>query len=254
MESTTTQEEGVQPFSYRLGKADSFKHAVAVVESLIEESHLVFSEDGVSLREMDPARICLVKLRIEEDQFEAVESSGRNAVGVGFEKLNKMLRLIDKGEPLEFRHSGGDRLELRTVTKTITVPTLDFPLGDVGPVSELPWVAHATVYARDFTAAVKRAEKLQDNVHVRIADGNVEIHAEDDYSGTYTEKVVDPLSVEGEGKAIYIAQYLLNAVKGIPKDTPVYIDLGDDLPIRVRYTIVDPAVQIEVWIAPRVED
>jgi len=245
----------VKPFSYTLGNAGSLKQAVGVLAALLsdDEAHLVLDEGGISVAAMDGARIAMIRARARGSQFESINIEGPTSVCLDFYRLDKALALVEKDERVELSYAD-KQFVVRTDRKRLTVPTFDVPYQAIPVLNGIRWDAEATVYAGDFAAAVKRAAKLNDHVQVRRDQDGVEVHSENDHDGTYTETIEDQISGQGEARSAFIAQYLLLAANKVPRDVPVRIDLGNDLPIHLGYTLPDPDIEIEVWIAPRVDD
>jgi len=55
--------------SFETESAGSFQKVVGVLSNLIEEGTFTLSQEGIRLREMDNARICLIEVKIPCQQF-----------------------------------------------------------------------------------------------------------------------------------------------------------------------------------------
>ena len=249
-------EESLVPMTLRAwGAVPALQGLAKTLNAVFEDVAIQFSGDGILIRDLDVSRIAMMIVRSDSDAFELVEIDGKNVVGVATDTFNKYVSPLDKNDDYVEFSTFNNMLRLSTQKSKIDLDHIRGIRLSSFVEPSIPYAASATMYADDFLKAVKKAEKVNEYISVEVA-GTLYVSAYEDMIGKYTE-TVETIATEGTGKSLYAAGYIKSILKGVAKDTPITVHLGNDIPIKVEYNFMagnSPLFRVTGLIVPRVED
>ncbi|EQD57959.1 DNA polymerase sliding clamp, partial [mine drainage metagenome] len=86
-------------------KMENLREIVEVVSTLVTEVKLTVSKDGLDAKAVDPSRVAMLVLHLNQPIFE--EFTGEpTEVGVDIDKLREVLRLSKPGDIIELQFDG----------------------------------------------------------------------------------------------------------------------------------------------------
>lgn len=237
-------------------EADVLKDVVGATTALVDEGKLRVSEDGVSLRAVDPANVAMVTMSLDVDSFEEFEGS-EGELGLDLLKLSDILGMAGKDDVVDIEldeethklrlQFGGlsytmSLLDPNSIRKEPKIPQLDLP-------------AEIKLDGREFQRAVRAAEKVSDHMVLGVKDDTFYVEAEGDTDKVRLELSKDELIglKSGTARSLFSLDYLGSMAKAIGKADAVTIDLGVDYPVKMHFKVSGGKGQIGYLLAPRIE-
>ena len=91
------------PFEIVFDGAKEFADLIATASNLIDEAAFKVTEEGISMRAMDPSRVVLIDLNLPETVFSKYDVEEAETIGINMDHFKKILK----------RGKGKDTLILR---------------------------------------------------------------------------------------------------------------------------------------------
>lgn len=248
---------------------DSLTKALDPVTQLVDEAKLHVSDDGIHTKAVDPANVGMVEMNLDEDEFETLDINEPLVLGVN---LNTFVSQINDiaAEPV------GDEeqtlhIELNESTRKVSMwaspGSMEFTMALIDPDSirqepdipdmELPgavdvrssYFAHAVKTAKNYSEHITFGMDANDDVFYMSAHGDT-----DDWEAVLddTHHAVQYLETETV-KSIFSLDYFDDVQKGIPSNTEVSMEMGEQFPVRILFDFLESNVSVTYMIAPRIE-
>jgi proliferating cell nuclear antigen len=242
---------------------ETISNAVAALRTTVDEAKLHFSPDGFESRAVDPANVAMVDVSILDDDFERLETDGEEiTLGVNLESFADVISMADSDDDLIGEVENG-RLDME-FPKT----GLSYSLALIGPDSirqepDIPDIdldGSYVVPGRVFDRGLKAAGLVSDTISIiGESDSQMRFKAEgdtDDVEFTVGESGDDDLlsgALDGEYsvQSIFSLTYLEDMLSPVGSDSAVSMRLGDEIPIKFRYSF--ESVDVRCMVAPRIE-
>ncbi len=248
------------PFEIVFDGAKDFATLIATASNLIDEAAFKVTEDGISMRAMDPSRVVLIDLNLPAAIFSKYEVDGKETIGVNMDHFKKILKRGKSKDILVLKKGEENFLEVilqGTATRTFRLPLIEVEELEL-ELPELPFTAKAVVLGEVLKEAVKDASLVSDSLKFIARENEFIMKAEGE-----TNEVEIKLTLEDEGlldldvqedtKSAYGISYLADMVKGIGKADEVIIQFGNDMPLQMDYPVRDEG-KLTFLLAPRVEE
>ena len=247
---------------------DELKSVLDVIGSLSEEANFVATEDGITIREMDPSHVAMVNISWPKEAFleynleveeygDEEPSAGEDSEG---EEVNtneykfavdvkKFLEILKRGD----KHAG---VELTIDDEFLKIVIDDGAKSyDLRPKlastsdSPLPKLTHTASFVMSGTELKTKIEDI-----VPISD-YVSMFA-DEKGGYFSGKGDDgagktQVDIEGEGEATYAIEYILSVVKNLGSNE-IKCQYGEKAPINMNVKF--EGCNLDFYLAPRLED
>ncbi|MHA1265709.1 MAG: proliferating cell nuclear antigen (pcna) [Candidatus Helarchaeota archaeon] len=235
----------------------NFIKIIDALATIIDVATLKISNDGLSVKAMDPSHVAMVDLEMPPEAFEDLKSDGTSLLRINLTDLNRFMK----------RGVGSETIELSLDQKQNKLKILfkkgksrrTFKLGLITedeeeelPNPKLDLNAKFTLDTDDFQRAIKDAQIIGDFINFTISDNVLILEASGD-SGDVTiefEDLVD-LSTKGKETALYSLEYLVDIIKASSVSNTVSVEFSTEMPIKFKFQL-DPG-QLTYLLAPRVE-
>ncbi|WP_461863583.1 DNA polymerase sliding clamp [Thermococcus sp.] len=240
--------------------AKDFADLIATASNLIDEAAFKITEEGISMRAMDPSRVVLIDLNLPETIFSKYDVEGEETVGINMDHFKKILKRGKSKDTLILKKGEENFLEVifeGTAKRTFRLPLIEVEELEL-ELPELPFTAKAVVLGDVLKEAVKDGSLVSDSLKFIARENEFVIKAEGE-----TQEVEIKLTLEDEGlldlevqeetRSAYGISYLADMVKGIGKADEVIIQFGTEMPLQMDYPIRDEG-KLTFLLAPRVED
>lgn len=236
--------------------ADSLSAALEPVSALVDECKLNLGEDGLEVRAVDPANVAMVDMSLDADGFESYEAGG-GVIGVDLDRLQEVLGFADSGDLVH--------LELNRGKLDIEIASLEYTLALIDPDSirqepDIPDLDLEGTYVfegQEIDRAVRAADLCSDHIAIRgVADDELRFEAEgdiDDVEVTLAERDLLSGVLEAECESLFSLDYLQDIKKPIGSETEVSLLVGDEFPVKLRYSLADGDVEVVNMLAPRIK-
>lgn len=248
------------PFEIVFDGAKDFANLIATASNLIDEAAFKVTEDGISMRAMDPSRVVLIDLNLPAGIFSKYEVDGEETIGVNMDHFKKILKRGKSKDILILKKGEENFLEVTlqgTATRTFRLPLIEVEELEL-ELPELPFTAKAVVLGEVLKEAVKDASLVSDSLKFIARENEFIMKAEGETNEveiklTLEDEGLLDLEVQEETKSAYGISYLADMVKGIGKADEVIIQFGNDMPLQMDYPVRDEG-RLTFLLAPRVEE
>ncbi|MEF8874443.1 MAG: DNA polymerase sliding clamp [Candidatus Thermoplasmatota archaeon] len=232
------------------------KELVDIVGTIVDEVKINLSEEGLSLKAVDPAHVAMVDLSLDKDAFESYEAD-ETELGINLKKIEQFLKLAGSGDVINMEHDEEDNrlvMEVNNITQKMAlldtagmtdpnVPSLDLPLS-------------LKLKGKHILDGVKASENISDHISITANPDGFEIFSEEDEDMvrlSLDEDELDELSANEEVRSLFALDYFSSMVKCVSSDTVLDIELGADYPIKIQFTFADGNGDVRYLLAPRIE-
>ncbi|ASJ09369.1 DNA polymerase sliding clamp [Thermococcus siculi] len=248
------------PFEIVFDGAKDFADLIATASNLIDEAAFKVTEEGISMRAMDPSRVVLIDLNLPESIFSKYEVEEEETVGVNMDHFKKILKRGKNKDTLILRKGDENFLEITfegTAKRTFRLPLIEVEELELD-LPELPFTAKVVILGEVLKEAVKDASLVSDAIKFIAGENEFVMKAEGETNEveiklTLEDEGLLDLEVEEETKSAYGISYLADMIKGIGKADEVIIKFGNEMPLQMEYPIRDEG-RLIFLLAPRVED
>lgn len=246
-------------FEAKISEASVLSDSIKAIYELIkEEVSFKLTNDGMSLRAMDPANVAMVSFRLLVPAFEAYKLEGDMTLGVDMERLYNVLKQALPGDAVVLK---ADETKLHITyegrsKRRFSIPLLELNNEDrKAPNLEFSTTARITPNA--MKQALSDAKVVGDSVVFNAADDVLKISATGDTGEVEVELKADneqllALEVREASRARYALDYLEKMIKGSKLSNEVIVKFKTDYPIEIDYALKD-TLMLSFILAPRVE-
>jgi len=232
--------------------------ALGAVETLVAECKVQFTEDGLSIRAVDPANVAIVDLTVDETAFEVYDVTD-HTVGLNLETLLDCLSAVDS-ETVAIRETDDRKLKVTGDHFAGSMACIDPDAIRQEPdIPDLDLDATVTLRGDGLNRGLTAADLVTDKVTFR-ADEDARAFTmsgegdTDDVEMTFgddSEALLDA-DVRGSPRSVFSLYYWHDIAAPMPSDGAVSLQLGEEMPVKTRYSL-SGGVIVENMVAPRVE-
>ena len=248
------------PFEIVFDGAKDFASLIDTASNLIDEAAFKVTEEGISMRAMDPSRVVLIDLNRPAGIFSKYDVDGEETIGVNMDHFKKILKRGKSKDILVLKKGEENFLEVTlegTAKRTFRLPLIEVEELEL-ELPELPFTVKAVVLGEVLKEAVKDASLVSDSIKFIARENEFIMRAEGETQEveiklTLEDEGLLDLEVEEETKSAYGVSYLADMVKGIGKADEVVLRFGNEMPLQMDYPIRDEG-RLTFLLAPRVEE
>lgn len=238
--------------------ARAWRYLMTAIGKIIEEGVLRFTEEGVTLRAMDPSHIVMVDLNMPRAVFEEYEVSGVRNVGINFNDLVKILRRATKNDRLglELRGEKIAIMFLGSSERTFVLPTLSISEEKL-PEPRIPFKVSVRITSSTFRDVLKDIDPIAESLKFVCEEGMLKIigkgsRGEAEIILTEESGALVDLSVEEKAEASYSIEYFKNIVPASQASDTTTIKFATNMPCRLDFELAGGG-RLTFYIAPRVD-
>ena len=242
---------------HAIAEVDVFEDALDPVAALVDECKLRLKKGGLKIRACDAANVAMADVDLPERAFESYEADG-GVIGVNLDRLQDVLSMGSSGDLAHLSLNEETRklhIEIAELSYTLAlidpdsirkepdIPDLELPADVAFEGSELS----RAVSAADLVGGhVSLSADPDDEAFVVSAEGDV-----DDVNVTLGADDLATADVSERVESLYSLDYLEDMIRPIGSDVIVSFRLGDEMPVKFRYT--NGEASVEHLLAPRVQ-
>jgi len=238
--------------------AETLRAALDSVSVLVDECKVHLEEDGLHIRAVDPANVGMVDLHLDADAFESYEADG-GLIGVDLARLEDIAGMAESG--------GLVQLDLDEETRKlhIQIDGLEYTLALIDPdsireepdIPDLDLPARVVIEGRDIDRAVTAADMVSDHIALGV-DADAEqfyVDAEGDTDDVHLELDREDLIdlTAGDAHSLFSLEYLKDMNKAIPGDAEVTVELGEEFPVKMHFSVAEGMGEVTYMLAPRIQ-
>lgn len=241
-------------------RADILTDALAPVNALVSECKVRTTEDGLDIRAVDPGNVAMIDMEIDSAAFASYEADG-GLLGLNLERLTEIIGMADSEE---FVHLV---LDDETRKLNIEMGGLSFTMALIDPdsIREEPDIPDLDLPGRfvfegsELDRAVTAADLVSDHIEIGADDDALRFTAEGDTDDVEVTLGMDDLlsdrfnGAKESVASLFSLDYLDDMTGPIDKDAEVSMLLGDEFPVKLRYSSHDGDVSVLNMLAPRIQ-
>ncbi|MHA2424567.1 MAG: proliferating cell nuclear antigen (pcna) [Candidatus Thorarchaeota archaeon] len=248
-------------FHATLDSTKTWKQIVDSLATLLTDAHLVISDSGIELHQLDSSKAAMVNLNLPAGVFQEYVCKGEHDVCLGIDELVKVSKRMAGDDRLEFDlNTSEQRFEIKMIGQAERRFSLQL-LTPPEARSKRPSLKHDTkaeMFADSFKQAVKDIGVVSNHIKIAASSDTVVFRGEGDTGEAEVslkkgddESALFDLKVDGDSHARYSLSYLSEIAKAMAGDS-VILNFSTDKPIVVEFGIAESG-RISFVLAPIVE-
>lgn len=237
-------------------EAGDFRSILDSSTVVYEEARVFFEDNKVKVRVTDPSGVGVVVLEISETAFDDCEIGSGN-ICCDFSEITDMIKMADGSTDVNLKVQEHeliiDFLDLQFTVKLIDPDTLnkDTKKPDIDLDGEVVLDSSA------FKRGVNAAELVADHVELGVDDEEDAFYmkAKGDINKVILKRrKKDLVTIDLEPvSSTFSVECLKNICGAIPDETQISVNLGEDFPSEISYSIIEEAVDVTYFLAPRIQ-
>ena len=244
-----------------MDEAPFLKSAIDSVVSLVEEGVFEITQEGMSLKAMDPSQISMISFKMPKSVFQTYEIDQSIALGLDISQFSNVLSRGKKGEKAELEVEEG-RLVIQFSSeknkKTFKIPLLEIG-SNMQREPKIEYTNYVKMNADSFKESLKDAKLISSHVRLAITPDHFIVdvkgdsgHLNDEFHKDSEDVIEIKTSSKDGARATFPLQYLEDIVKAASASTELGIYLETDKPLKITYDI--NGATIVYYLAPRIEN
>jgi proliferating cell nuclear antigen len=233
------------------------KDPITIISDMVAEATFKISNDMLELVAMDPGSIAMVIFRIMSSAFSEYVPGEEKSISINLNRLKQVLRRSKPSDVVTLETEKG-KLKILLEGKAkrkFYLPLIDTESAETRTPS-LSFTSTVTTDSDNLKSAIEDVDIIGESVSFTIKEDNMIVGSRDDLSEANIEITKDEttkiVSTE-EVKASFSIEYLKKMIKGSDISNVVKIEMANDHPIKISYTVLNK-MNLEFILAPRFED
>jgi len=245
-------------FGFRIPVA-TLSDAIAALRTIVDESKLRFDDDGLQSRAVDAANVAMVDVGVPGSAFERLDVGDETTLGINLETLADVLSMAESGDDLVARLNA----ETKKLELSFPETGLEYTHALIDPdairqepdIPDLDLGGEYVVPGRAIDRGLSAADLVSDHIRFEaVADDTLRLSADGDTDTVNLE--IDDELIDGEltgddQESMFSLEYLSDITRPIGSDSPVTVDLGSEMPVKMHFGMGDD-IDVEAMVAPRI--
>ncbi len=260
-------------FKVKINDSKIVKGIFDAVSSIISETLLKVTADGINLTAMDLSHICLVSLNLHKDDLDEFETDQDYALGINLEDLVKIIKRSGANDAIIFSHDPKEKKliiemipESGKKARKFTMALIDIEGEDINMESleSMEFDNKCAMEIKLLDEAIKDAEIFAEVLQVKVQDnkksnektlsfstaGNI---GDMDYE--LDNELLSDTEFSNDSMGIFAISFLKNILKASAIANKVKIELKSEAPLKMHFNFVAlENSRILYFLAPRVEE
>lgn len=224
--------------------------------TLVDEAKFNITEDGISLRAVDPAHVAMIDLKLKSAAFVNFKAS-ESELGIDITKMSEVLKLARPNDIISITHDEEkNRLILKIANITRSMALVD-TTGMVEPkVPNLSLPAKVVISTQELTQGIRASESVSDHISLIASADGFELVSEGDTDSVnlkLSKDLLAELKCKENVKSLFSLDYFSNMVKSASSAEAITMNLGTDFPVKIEFSIASDNGEVNYLLAPRIE-
>ena len=237
-------------------KAEILKEFVDVLSTLVDETKVNATKEGISVRAVDPAHVAMVDLSLDSAAFESYKSDDQE-LGLDLDKVKEVLRLAKMGDVIDLRYDE-DKNKLVLIVGNITrrMALVDTAGMSDPKVPNLNLPAKLTIRVEELRQGIRASENVSDHIALTVSPEGFTMQGEGDTDSVdlkLGKDFLDELDSKEQVRSMFPLDYFANMIKAITSAPSVTMYLGNDYPVKLEFAIGGGKGKVKYLLAPRIE-
>lgn len=236
-------------------KSDTLKGLVNIISTLIDEVKFTITPEGMTLKAVDAAHVAMIEMEVEKCAFDKYEAEDCE-LGLDLDKVKDVLKLAASGDVIGMEQDDTHgRLVFKVGNITRRMNLVDTTTMSDPKVPQLSLTAKISLPVDELQKGIRAADKISDHITLKAGPGYFDMFCEGDTDSVSLH--LDGASVEvdsdSEVCSMFPLDYFSNIIKAIPAGTTVMVELDNDYPVKLVFSLADGNARVNYLLAPRIE-
>ena len=226
-------------------KSDTLKGLVNIISTLIDEVKFTITPEGMTLKAVDAAHVAMIEMEVEKCAFDKYEAEDCE-IGLDLDKVKDVLKLAASGDVIGMEQDDTHgRLVFKVGNITRRMNLVDTTTMSDPKVPQLSLTAKISLPVDELQKGIRAADKISDHITLKAGPGYFDMFCEGD---------TDSVSLHLDGASVeFPLDYFSNIIKAIPAGTTVMVELDNDYPVKLVFSLADGNARVNYLLAPRIE-
>jgi proliferating cell nuclear antigen len=238
-------------------KMEVLRELVEVVSTLVTETKLQITKEGIEVKAVDPSHVAMLVLSLKKASFE--EFSGEpTEIGVDVEKFKDVLKLSKPGDILELNYDSAKKRLVVSVGKITRSMGVVDPGGITDPkVPNVNPPGKVVLKIDELRQGIRGSESISDHVTIALEPDYFIMHSEgesDRLDLRIPRSELAELDVKDAVRSMYPLDFFSSMVKSISSAEEVTMYVGNEYPLKLQFTMAQGHGDGRFLLAPRVEE
>ncbi len=243
-----------------LENSNDFKKSIDSIAVLIDEAEFLVTQNGLELKATDPSQISLIDFNLSKKSFKKFDLKEDLTIGLDLDYFGKIMSRANASDELVLKLDD-QKTNLLVEFKDSSMRSFSIPLIDVSksktPEPKIEFDAAIELNASVLQDALKDAELISTHVTVGVNEKEFFLKTKSsrgtlDNVTAKNSKNVSKFDVKKQCKSMFPLDYLRDMFKNASSDSNVLIELGENAPVRISYSI--GSANLSYFLAPRIEN
>ena len=228
-------------------KSETLKGLVNIISTLIDEVKLTVTPEGVVLRAVDAAHVGMVEVEVGKGSFDSYEAEDCD-IGLDLDKVKSVLKLATSGDTIRMEQDEENgRLVFKVGNITRRMNLIDTSTLSDPKVPKLDLTATIGVQVDELQKGIRAAETISEAFELSC-------EGDTDSVNLRLEKAsLEDLDTDEEVRSMFPLDYFSNIIKAVPSGTVIRMDLDNDYPMKMLFTLAGGYATVNYLLAPRIE-
>jgi len=233
--------------------------ALSPIHALVDECKIRLTDDGLSIRVVDPANVAMADVSLDSAAFESYDADG-GVIGLNLERLTDVLSMGGKGDLVSLTlNEETSKLDIHIDGLSYTLALIDTDTIRQEPdLPDLDLPARIVLTGDDIDYGIKAADLVSDHISLAADDDVQEFHIRaegdtDDVDLAFGNEDLLSASVDSTAESLFSLDYLKDMSSPMGNDTTVSVLLGTEFPVKLRYSLSNDHVEVQNMLAPRIQ-
>jgi proliferating cell nuclear antigen len=247
-------------FKAVISDAKLLRSVLAAVSALVEEADFNMSNDGISLKALDPSHVAMISLNWPKQSFESYECDKLTKIRINLSNIQKLLKKAKSDESIEVTYDENSRKLMMILkgklTKKFIMPTLEAG-EEEAPSPKLTFNAKVKILSSSLKEIIDDAQTIADNVTLEAMQEKFIVNAASELSNATFEvekgsEALLELEVKEASKATFNLNFLAEMVKaGASASEIATLEFSTNMPIKLEFNLIQAS--LIYYLAPRIE-
>lgn len=239
--------------------APVIQETIEIVEALVDECRLHFTEDSLQIRAVDPANVAMVDLELDAAGFETYNGTNQT-VGISIERFSDIAGMAESDQLMKLQLREDRRLNVSMGGLSYNVALIDSEsVRDEPDIPDLDLSSRVTLEGAEIDRGVTAADMVSQ--HIRLSTDEAEetfrISATGDTDDVELEldREEDLINMQaGPADSMFSLDYLKEMVSPLKPTAAVTADLGEEFPAKFHFEYAEGDGTVTYMLAPRIQN
>jgi proliferating cell nuclear antigen len=237
-------------------KSDTLKEIVEASSLLVDDGKFTIGPNSILFKAVDPAHIAMIEMEIAKEAF-TVYKADEGEIGLSLDKLKKVVRLSSPEDEILLKLLEGEgRLEVSFANLRHRMALLDASSMRDPKTPQIEFPLQFVFTGAQLAQGIRAASTLSDYLTFTAKPEGLELGCRGDtdvISITFPKEELPLYNCKENYRSIFGLEYLTSLMKIVKVTDELTILMGNDLPIKIEFSVANGNGKIKYLLAPRIE-